>query len=235
MPNTKTSELRYHLTPRSSNAKTGPIPVSTSSRKLCPSSCPFAANGCYAASGPLALHWREVTEGRRGMPWPEFLQAIRDLPAGQLWRANQAGDIADPATTAGRRALKELTAANQGRRGFTYTHHPLTPSAIAALKGSTAQGFTVNASTETIGAADRAVAYGLRAVTVVPSTDTRRFWRSPDGNPVVACPAQVHEGLTCERCQLCAKRPQEVIVAFRAHGTSRKKVDAVLAQWEGEE
>ena len=229
MHNETIAGLLFHLTPSSKNAKTGLIPVSTSSRTLCPATCPFAENGCYAASGPLALHWREVTEGRRGMPWLLFLQAIAGLAAGQLWRHNQAGDICDPTTTAGRRALKELTAANQGRRGFTYTHHPLTPSAIAALKGATAQGFTVNASTETMGAADRAVAYGLRAVTVVPSTDTRRVWRSPDGNPVVTCPAQVHDGMTCERCQLCAKRPQEVIVAFRAHGTGRRKVDAMLA------
>jgi hypothetical protein len=97
-----------------------------------------------------------------------------------------------------------------------------------AVKHATAHGFTVNVSTETIAAADAAVSRGLRAVTVVPSTDQRRVWRSPDGNPVVTCPAQVHEDMTCERCQLCQGRAQDVIVAFRAHGTGRGKVDALL-------
>ena len=225
-------EHRFHLTRVSSNAKTGPIPVSTSSAKLCPNTCPFRpenGGGCYASTGPLALHWAKVTAGERGDAWEDFLQQIRALPAGQLWRHNQAGDIRDPKTAAGRRQLQELTDANRGRRGFTYTHHRLTPAAIAAVKGATANGFTVNVSTETIAAADAAVAKGLRAVTVVPSTDTRKLWRSPDGNPVVTCPAQIHEGMTCERCQLCAGRAQEVIIAFRAHGTGKRHVDAAIS------
>jgi hypothetical protein len=47
--------LRFHLTRVSSNAKTGKIPVSTSSKATCPATCPFMGNGCYAASGPLAI------------------------------------------------------------------------------------------------------------------------------------------------------------------------------------
>ena len=226
-----TTEHRYHLTLKSGNAKTGPIPVSTSSAKLCPASCPFApanGGGCYASSGPLAIHWAKVTSGERGSNWKDFLQQIAELPIGQLWRMNQAGDIRDPKTAAGRQQLQQLTEANRGRRGWSYTHHRLTPAAVAAVKGATAEGFTVNASTETIAAADAAVTKGLRAVTVVPSTDTRRVWRSPDGNPVVTCPAQVHDGITCERCKLCQNRAQDVIVAFRAHGTGRGKVDAFL-------
>ena len=225
------TQHRYHLTLKSANAKTGPIPVSTSSAKLCPATCPFApanGGGCYASSGPLAIHWAKVTSGERGGSWTEFLQQITQLPIGQLWRMNQAGDIRDPKTAKGREQLQQLTEANRGRRGWTYTHHRLTPAAVAAVKGATAQGFTVNVSTETMAAADAAVAKGLRAVTVVPSTDTRRVWRSPDGNPVVTCPAQVHDDMTCERCKLCQGRAQDVIVAFRAHGTGRTKVDAFL-------
>ena len=195
-----TIQHRYHLTLKSGNTKTGPIPVSTSSAKLCPASCPFApanGGGCYASSGPLALHWSKVTSGERGSSWKDFLQQIAELPIGQLWRMNQAGDIRDPKTAKGREQLQQLTEANRGRRGWTYTHHRLTPAAVTAVKSATADGFTVNASTETVAAADAAVSRGLRAVTVVPSTDTRRVWRSPDGNPVVTCPAQVHENMTC--------------------------------------
>jgi hypothetical protein len=225
---TTQGRLRFHLTIKSSNAKTGPIPVSTSSKETCPATCSFRSNGCYAESGPLALHWAAVTHGVRGVPWPDFLNAIRALPQGQLWRHNQAGDLYAPGTRIGQAALRQLVDANRGKRGFTYSHHPLTRSTIAAFKAATADGFTVNASCESEAAADAAVTHGLRAVYVVPSTDTRRIWRSTDGNTVVKCPAQVHDGMTCKRCKLCAQRPQDVIVAFMAHGSGYKRVDAVI-------
>lgn len=226
------SSLRFHLAARSGNSKTGPIPVSTSSADFCPSSCPFRdGGGCYASTGPLSLHWRAVTTGRRGAPWPDFLAQIAALPAGTFWRHNQAGDIQDPNTVSGRTMLKNLVSANRGKKGFTFTHHrPNTAASIRALKGATADGFTVNVSTEAIADADRMVSHGLRAVTVVPSTDDRRMWRSPDGNPVVTCPAQIRDDVTCDRCRLCQGRPQEVIIAFRAHGTGARRADARLLQ-----
>jgi hypothetical protein len=58
--------MNVHLTLVSSNAKTGPIPVSTSSAVTCSDACPFKKDGCYADSGPLALHWSKVTSGQRG-------------------------------------------------------------------------------------------------------------------------------------------------------------------------
>ena len=53
-----------HLSPKSSNVKTGPIPVSTTTKATCPATCGMRES-CYAASGPLALHWRAVSEGKR--------------------------------------------------------------------------------------------------------------------------------------------------------------------------
>lgn len=221
----------FHLTPSSNNSKTGPIPVSTSSAALCPASCPFrGGDGCYAESGPLALHWKEVTTGRRDVTWSDFLALIRALPVGQLWRHNQAGDLLDPDTDNGALALDALTRANRGRRGFTFSHHPLTRRVVRAFRAATFRGFTVNASTETIAAADAAVAAGLFAVTVVSSTDERRAWTSPAGNPVRVCPAQLHDAITCQRCQLCHDRPASVIIAFRSHGVNRRRVDAWLPQ-----
>lgn len=220
----------FHLSRVSGNSKTGPIPVSTSPRSTCPPGCPFLGQGCYGDGGPIAIHWAEVSAGRRGVPWPDFLRLIRSLPAGQLWRMNQAGDLQDPDTVAGRAALRQLVTANRGRRGFTFSHHPLTRLVVRAFRDATARGFTVNASTETVAAADAAVAAGLFAVTVVPSTDQRRFWFSPAGNRVVTCPAQLHAGVTCSTCQICHDRPASVIVAFRAHGASRRRVDAWLPE-----
>ena len=55
---------RVHLSPKSANAKTGPIPVSTTERATCPADCAMRAE-CYAAAGPLALHWSAVSTGQR--------------------------------------------------------------------------------------------------------------------------------------------------------------------------
>jgi len=221
--------LKFHLTRTSANAKTGPIPVSTSSRATCPDSCPFRGNGCYADSGPLAIHWSAVTAGSRGVPWADFLQLISNLPPRQLWRHNQAGDLYRPGTITGQTALAQLVEANHGRRGFTYSHHRLTAGTIQTFKSATAQGFTVNASCETEGAADVAIAHGLRAVFVVPSTETRTSWQTEGGNRAVVCPAQRLDRMDCATCKLCQARPQNVAIAFKAHGTSRRKVEAVLA------
>lgn len=234
MQNLPIGRLRFHLTAKSSNRKTGPIPVSTSSADTCPSAgvCPFKGNGCYAESGPLALHWRAVTEGTRGMPWADFLSAIASLPQGQLWRHNQAGDLYAPGTVTGRQALRQLTDANRGKRGYTYSHHFRDAATVAAFREATAHGFTVNASCHNETDADIAIGQGLRAVFVVPSTETRTAWVTPDGNRAIVCPAQRSgpgfAGMDCATCRLCQARPQNVAIAFLAHGTSRRRVDSYL-------
>jgi hypothetical protein len=59
----------FHLTPVSANVKTGPIPVSTTTRESCSPVCPFFNNGCYAETGPLRLHWNAVTAQARGFTY----------------------------------------------------------------------------------------------------------------------------------------------------------------------
>ena len=209
------SALRFHLTRVSSNVKTGPIPVSTSSKATCPATCPFMGNGCYAASGPLALHWQAITRGDRGVPFADFLQSIRNLPKGQIWRHNQAGDLPHSAGRISRRFIRGIVAANRGRRGFTYTHHDLSKGENASLiRYANRNGFRVNVSTETENAADHAIAAGLPAVLAVPSTETRKAWRTPAGNAVLVCPAQRSDTKTCADCQLCEKRGSRVVIAL---------------------
>jgi hypothetical protein len=226
------SALRFHLTRTSSNGKTGPIPVSTSSRATCPPTCPFLKNGCYADAGYYTrLHWDAVTRGDRGVPFADFLDQIRNLPAGQLWRHSVAGDLAHTAGRISRRYIKALVAANGGRRGFTYTHHDLTKGEnLSLIRYANRNGFTVNVSTESEAAADRAIAAGLPAVIAVPSTETRTTWRTPDGNAVLVCPAQRSDTKTCSDCQLCSdKRGRRVVIAFVAHGTAKRKADQAIA------
>ncbi len=94
---------------RSHNEKLGGIPSTISERGTCPPTCGLYEAGCYAGFGKLGGHWKGV--GDRGLPWPEFLQRVRALPAGQAWRHNVAGDLA------GAGAAVDYAALRAARRG----------------------------------------------------------------------------------------------------------------------
>ena len=91
-----TSEMNSALTVPSSNKKTGPIAVSTTSRLSCPKGCAFHGEdgGCYADAGYYTrTHWDEVTAGKRGVPPLDFIKQVYDLPSCELFRHNVAGDL----------------------------------------------------------------------------------------------------------------------------------------------
>lgn len=224
------SKLRFHLSLRSSNAKTGPIPVSSSPRATCAPSCPFLKNGCYGENHGLNFHWNAVSDGTRGVSAPEFFRLIAALISGQLWRHDQVGDFPHTLGRISRRFLKGLVAANKGKKGYTYSHHDLKLGEnLSLLRMANRQGFTVNISTETEAAADSAIATGLPAVLTVSSTEQRKVWQTAAGNRVVTCPAQRVKDLTCMACELCHKRPSRLIIAFVAHGSGKNKVNAAIS------
>ena len=217
--------MRYHLTQKSSNAKTGPIPVSTTSSDSCPISCPMHDGGCYAKSGPLALHWAKIDKGERGMDAQSFYDAIRALPEGQLWRHNQAGDLPGIGDTIDGDAMAQLIIANKGRRGFTYTHKPISNLdnwSWVALANN--EGFTVNVSTNSLAEASKvSEKYTLPLVTIMPD-DAREKVTLDSGATVVVCPVQTGKAESCATCQLCARSNRKVIIGFRAHGAAKRKV-----------
>ena len=174
--------MRVHITARSGNAKTGPIPVTTTERASCPTTCPFYDKGCYAKSGPLALHWRKVSDGERGTDWQGLTDFVRSLPDRQLWRHNQAGDLPHTSGNINSTLLGELVRANAGKRGFTYTHHVLNKHNEWCISVANQFGFTVNVSTESKSDAVSAFNKGLPTVCVVPSDH-------PD--------SVVHDGVLC--------------------------------------
>ena len=96
------------------------------------------------------------------------------------------------------------------------------------LTRSNRQGFTVNASTESLDRADHAMSLGLPAVTVVRN-DKPVPKRSPAGNRVVVCPAQTREDVACADCQLCSKADRGCIVAFLAHGNAKRTVNEIVS------
>jgi hypothetical protein len=218
----------FHLTKQSDNRKTGPIPVSTSSADTCPVSCPLR-KVCYAKHGPLALHWAEVTNGNRGGSFNEFLEQVRSLPAGQLWRHNEAGDLPGQGDDIDTDKLDALVAANRGRKGFTYTHYPVldNPSNAAAIQNANQHGFTVNLSADSVQKADKLKALNVGPVAVVLPDNQRRPFKTPAGNHVAICPHTLDKTIKCRTCQLCQRVNRKAIIGFPVHGNGKKHFAAV--------
>lgn len=215
-----------HLSLKSGNVKTGPIPVSTTTRDTCPVDCAMRA-ACYASSGPLALHWNAVSSGTRGTDWSGFVQSIAALPDGQLWRHNQAGDLPGNGHTVDPVALGLLVHANIGKRGFTYSHYRDADS-LQWIRHANAWGFTVNLSANDLSDADTLADTGAGPVVVVLSSTQSTNTVTPKGRRVVVCPATQREDVSCATCQLC-QRQRDTIVGFPAHGTKRRVIDIKLA------
>lgn len=217
---------------KSRNAKTGNIPVSTSDAKTCPDACPLKATGaCYAKHGPLGMYWNKINAGQYASTWDHLIAEVTKLPKGQLWRHNQAGDLPGEGDMIDGGMLYELVKANWGKRGFTYTHKPVTGDGVGALNRFEVQqanqgGFTVNLSADTLTEADELAALDISPVVVVVARDAENH-ETPKGRKVVICPDQTRDDVSCKTCGLCARANREAIVGFRAHGVSAKKAEVI--------
>ena len=240
--------MNYSLTRVSSNRKTGPIPVSTTSAATCPTSCPLRDNGCYMDGGPGAIHWRAITKGDRGVAFDKFCEQVAALPKGQLWRHNQAGDLPGDGNDMDHAKVSQLVAANRGRRGFTYTHKPMDTNANRkAVSEANQQGFTINLSANSLAHADALADLNVGPVASVVSIkwqrqhDKKGAWTeamgdyrarikgmaTPAGRKVTVCPATYQDDMSCDRCQLCAKSNRRAVVVFPAHGMRKAKASAI--------
>jgi hypothetical protein len=218
---------KVQLVPKSSNSKTGPIPVSMTTRETCPDSCSFKGKdengklrGCYAEGWPLRTHWNNVSE--RGVDWSTFCEQVAALPEGQLWRHNQAGDLPGENNAIDWPAIVALVEANRGKRGFTYTHKPGAREALATVNRS---GFTINVSCDSLEQVDRELGNHNPVVVVLPMLETgeveSKVTYTPGGNRVVTCPAQWRD-TSCAECGLCAVSDRDYAVGFRAHGVAKR-------------
>jgi hypothetical protein len=223
--------MRVHLSRQSRNSKTGPIPVSTTSSDTCPDACPLKdGGGCYAeANFHLRQHWNKVSREERGADWVAFCGQIEKLPADQLWRHNQAGDLPGTGDTVDVPMLEALVAANAGKRGFTYTHKPPVEANAAAIADANARGFTVNLSANNVAQADELASLALGpVVAILPSSIHGNVKvETPAGRRVVVCPATYREDITCASCGLCQVRDRKVIVGFPAHGAATAAANTV--------
>jgi hypothetical protein len=238
--------MHVTLNMASGNRKVGAIPVSTTEAESCPSSCPLksphgagiAKDGdCYAAFGPLGMHWRKIGKDGRGIMWSLFCKAIKKLPKGQLWRHNQAGDLPKSHTDSADRDIVdaekcfELSNASRGKRGWTYTHYdmssPLNRAVVEEMND--VDGLTVNLSADSLSEADQYYDLGIAPVCVtLPKDAPHRGNKTPKGLPVVVCPAQTQDEMSCQQCKLCQVRDRKSIVGFLAHGTASKRLSQKL-------
>ena len=225
--------VNVHISKRSSNSKVGKIPVTTIESGTCPTTCPMW-DVCYAKTGPQSWHWRKVTDGERVGTWEDLAAFVSQLNAGQLWRHNVSGDLFYDTAPDGQELinlalLKQLVEANSasGAKGYTYSHHKLNTHNLEALKYANKNGFTINASCESLTQADDAIRQGLPAVCVVNS-DKVTPTHTPAGHKVTICPAQLHENVQCANCKLCSYSNRSQVVAFLAHGNNERKVNELL-------
>jgi hypothetical protein len=214
--------MKYHYIKKSANSKTGPIPVTYSQRETCPPSCPHYRADCYAEDFYTSMAWNKVPQ--RGGNLAQLCESIAALPPGQLWRHNVAGDLPGEGEAVDAAALGEIVKANIGRRGFTYTHKK-SLDAIEWAQQATAWGFTVNLSADDAGEADALADSGLPLTCIVP-IDTPEKTTTPGGLPIVICPAQTRDNVSCNTCQLCQRPDRQVIIGFRAHGSRARVTDA---------
>ena len=216
----------------SGNRKTGPMAVTTSSKKTCPKSCPLIGK-CYASFGSLNLHWSRVTRGEVGSNWKTFLSNVKGLHAGEVYRMNQAGDLEGKNNLINSQKLAELVAANRGKKPICYTHYPVIAgeakqetikSNISAIKHAVSNGFTINLSGNNLAHADKLVALNIAPVVVILDQNQTTNCRTPAGNRVVVCPASVRDNVTCLSCKLCARANREYVIGFPAHGVTKKYI-----------
>ena len=220
----------FVLNPVSGNTKTGPIPVSTSNSSTCPDACPIKVKGCYAKYGPVGMHWRKLDNGesKNAASWTEFVKQVKGIAKGSLWRHNQAGDLVGSNDVIDTTSLAQLVNANKGKRGFTYTHYPMSNvDNRIAVSLANINGFTVNLSGNDVAHADELKALGMAPVVVLMPRDAAKVSHTPAGNKVVICPAENSDKVNCQTCGLCQIAQRDYIIGFRAHGTAAKTVELI--------
>lgn len=225
----------YAFVAKSSNAKTGPIPVVTVSKDTCPDTCALKGNGCYAEHGPLGLFWNKLST-KGGLTFDQLLERIKGMPKGQIWRYAQAGDLPNDD-----KDVIKLAKASVGRPMIVYSHK----RKFELFRKLRTYGMHVNLSANDMAEADLLAKEALPVTVVLPSymgrskdetlreyrdrLDGRLRFTTPGGNRVAICPATYLPNTSCSTCQVCAKpRAGGTFIGFPAHGTRKRRIDERL-------
>ena len=234
--------MKVRLIRTSENRKLGPIPAAYVSDDTCPEVCPLKHSGCYGDSGRVSIHWKSVSSGKTGVEWPQFIEQVKALPRHTLWRYGVVGDLPhtglsylgmlDDLRKASRidvAMLDELIKANQGKRGWLYTHHDVSiPENQEAIASANARGLTVNLSADSLEEVDLKYALGIAPVVSILPREAKKVTYTPGGVRVVACPAALNKAVTCSSCGVCQNADRRVVIGFPAHGSGARKAEQVF-------
>jgi len=225
----------------SSNKKVGPLPTTASTADTCPDNCGLKyplpgkkAPPCYFFSGYYTRMQakRMVEHPEKYLEPADFPKWIRSLPTGQAWRDRVGGDqlpSADNKEQLDSRQLKAVVRANKAikGRGWTYTHYDANDKHNAdLLRFANLNGFTINASTDTLTDACNLMGQGFPVVTVLP-IGSPKVTITEGGTKVVRCPAEYQDKLTCAKCLLCQDADRAYAIGFTAHGTGKNSADII--------
>ena len=236
---------RYRLTRYSGNEKTGPIPVSTVSRRTCPLSCPHYDTSCYGLYGRVRFWWDKLTD-EGGLTFEEFMEKLSKIPYASVYRHAQAGDLPGEGDNLDEEKLSLLARAARYVRGIAFTHKPLAPRKNVgeevwqrnlgiyqrwwARRKRGKLGLTVNVSCDTFAEVDHAMDQGFPTVCSVP-TGSPKIMRTPQGRRGVQCPAVWSEHIQCANCgghakgSLCWRVDRDYFVTFPAHGAGKRYIN----------
>lgn len=203
-----------------------------SDSRTCPDACSFKKGGCYSKFSFLRIHWNKLDKGKIGGSFTKLVQNIRNIPANQLFRLNQAGDLPGVNNKINIKMLKRLVSAAKGKPVLSYTHKLVLGNSQTAvnnrkyIKWANQNGFNINLSADGLRDADKKASLKIGPVTVVVPSNSPNTLFTPKGRKVIACPAQYRD-LTCADCQLCSKN-RSVIISFKAHGSGKGIVNKLV-------
>lgn len=261
-PNTSLRGAKY--VPRSCDSKLSPVVHSPSERsfrgysinpgphgvaatyvsieRTCPSSCPFKAKGCYAASGFTRVLGKRLDAGAEQETALGVIRAEVELldkahrygvpqdgaRGGRDLRLHIGGET--PSTAAAR--LLAGSAARWRMRGggavWTYTHN------WASIPRASFGSISTLASVESPWQAQLARSLGYVPAVVVPSFPNGAKAFEYGRVKAVPCPAEVQPGkVTCSSCRLCMDderlRSKGLGIAFSVHGKEARTAAAQIA------
>lgn len=169
------------------------------------------------------MSWVWTKMDKTGKSFEYLLESVKSLPAGQLFRHNQAGDLPGVNNSIDFSMLNKLVNASKGKRGFTYTHKPVLTNKknAAAIKKANKNGFTINLSANSPDEVDALLNLKIGPVVTIAPINCEKTFYTKGGNKIIQCPATYKEGVTCSTCKLCAVSNRSVSIAFPVHGIKK--------------
>lgn len=251
MPRKTTSRKAPATPPPSFPTRAGKLRL-----ELLPSPAPrFGAFTSITSAGtttsdelPPLTEWRFIEErwkrvsGGGGEDWRIFLDKVRRLPRGTLFRHNLAGDLPGAGYSIDATLFVGLLTAASDLRGFTFTRKPVLVPAekigerrpglpavgeVAHDEWKAREGnrepirlsnqdsfFTTNLVARSLDEADRLAELAIGPVVVILGKEAMPK-ETPGGRVLLTCPAELGEG-SCAACGLCTLRGREEVVTFRS-------------------